>query len=69
MKAQFGGLCPECGEWIHAGDEIENIAAPVGGITPVWAHATCSARPEAKVCPKCFMEMALSGEHNCEEDR
>ena len=70
MKAQFASICPECEKPIHEGDEIANIGFVVGGYAAVWAHDECPPDPpKAKVCPLCFMEMALSGEHDCEDDR
>jgi len=67
MKAQFGSLCPVCETWIHADDEIVNRWSTGA---PEWRHATCpKPARRGKVCPLCFMEMALSGEHDCENDR
>ncbi|HEY5482795.1 MAG TPA: hypothetical protein VIK31_03150 [Propionibacteriaceae bacterium] len=71
MKAQFGSHCPECGQKIHVGTDIENIAAPVGGITPGWAHVTCPPEiPHGPVCPTCHLEKSLDGSCDCpDQDR
>lgn len=67
MIAQFDSTCPVCEQPIHEGDEIVNRWS---ALAPEWRHAQCpKPEPRGKVCPKCFLEMALSGEHDCEYDR
>ena len=70
MKAKYSGPCAECEQPIREGDEIVNIGFVVGGMPATWAHAECPPLPiMAEVCPSCFMEIALSGEHDCEDER
>ena len=64
MKAKYSDICPECEYPILTGDDIERREYDVG-----WVHVTCPKRPKPKVCRTCFMEIALSGEHDCEDER
>jgi hypothetical protein len=53
---------------IHVGDEIVNVGMVVGGMPPVWAHATCP--PEIPHGPVCHIERALDGSCDCsDQDR
>ena len=64
MKAKYTDLCPECERAIWVGDEIEAREFEYG-----WVHVVCPKPPRVKVCPSCWMEIALSGEHDCEAGR
>lgn len=68
MRAQFSTTCPNCERPIHVDDEIRlDMYRDLPGF---WTHVQCPPEPpKAKVCPLCFMEMALSGEHDCDNDR
>jgi hypothetical protein len=65
MKARYNGLCVECGEPIHVGDEIV-CRAWFPGLVP-FAHETCPKPLRGKVCEQCFLERSLTGECGCDE--
>lgn len=65
--ARYEGKCAECGEAVEVGQQIEYADPPSAGWRRVQ-HVTCpeSVEPAARpTCPRCFMEIALSGECGC----
>jgi len=50
MRAQFDGICAECGHRVHEGEPI--IVHDDG-----WQHADCETtrRPENPVCDVCWL--------------
>lgn len=58
FTAKFRSECPDCGETIRRGDEVEfNSADEV-------THVICpdvDTRPADRVCPECFTELPVTG--------
>lgn len=61
FEAKFPGKCPSCGEGFSAGQRVRYNA------DDSLVHEHCDDEPQmlrlvaAPLCPKCFMEMSLSG--------
>lgn len=68
FTARYPGKCPACSKPIEIGEELvidEEYA-------DMAVHADCAGRPDPtlparEVCPRCFIERAVSGACGCEE--
>lgn len=64
FEAQYPGRCTVCDEWFEKGTEIR--MSPAGARHDRCPEGFTPLTPR-EVCPRCFMEKALSGACECDQ--
>ena len=64
FQARYDGHCSECGEPIHVGDTVTYRDHAL-------CHEDCPDEQHpwsTHICPRCHLQLPLSGHCDCEED-
>jgi len=62
--AKYSGLCDECGQRFYPGDEVVWVDLDDRTIKHETCEDSLDLRPKP-TCPKCFMQISLSGTCGC----
>lgn len=62
FPARYASICSSCDDEIRVDDLVKYDTGDR------LVHTYCPApRPPGKVCPSCFIELPVSGKHECDE--